>query len=328
MKSTNNQSQWVKILLALLLLVLLGFLYSKLPPGFPELLKNGVLLTLFAALVLYLAKAFPDSAGKLILNASNPPKYMLIAGLSKDTRKDQGTDVKFQDFHIGRGKTRENSNAVYYMWADNFQKSQINASIIGNEIPYLQILFKNSFESWPCNIAIIPFDFQALENNPFKRYLVFEAQVLDLSQEIDSYIDYLCKSEGVSGLDELKISKLDKIGVSVRVVDGNLQHWYYSLSTRRRRQFEITEKKRWKKCYVNLTNLTKETKNNWKLFGSDGNHLSRSKRPDFSIISLVVLEFGRYSDVGTLQGGIGAIGIRNIRLTDEQPNPKEDLFLN
>lgn len=121
----------------------------------------------------------------------------------------------------------------------------------------------------------------------------------------------------------------EDVEVGFRVVNGWLQHWFYSygetegfIKIKLRPHCMIEPGQNisdWKSFSLDLENHQK-----WKLFKSDGNYRYSPREADFSYISFVIFEFGcsqgnEESALAQRPGsGSGELDIRNIRL-EENP---------
>ena len=184
----------------------------------------------------------------------------------------------------------ENINAVQFLWADTFRGSRIHARVDVRE-KCLRIEFKNEPESYPCNVAVRAKEEIALANNSHRPVLGFEARIpKDVSENKN-----LLKS----------------VSLSVRLINGALQHWEYSNRPRECKQF-LVDSCEWKPFEVNL--LQSQL---WYRFDSDGNHLGGPNKPNFSIICCVIFELGSLTARGLPGTGAGVVEIRRIRLRGE-----------
>ncbi len=209
-------------------------------------------------------------------------KFYTFFGLDEITRSG---DV-FQDFDIKR--PGGNINAVYYLWADTYKASSINA-FVNSEERFLRISFKNESGSYPSNIAIRPKSEQALANTLQKPYLSFEARIPQEAVQNNTL--------------------LEKVSIVVRVVNGWLQYWVYEDKPGESIQFPV-EGGEWRRFSVDLRST------HWHLFRSDGNMYYGPKKAGFSIVSGVILELGSYNVPGRPGPGEGMVDIRHIRLAD------------
>ena len=200
-------------------------------------------------------------------------------------RRELRTGDVFQDFVR---RPNDNINAVYYLWADVFTASQIDASV--QDESFLRISFNNQPGSYPCNVAIRPESEQALKNDPQKRYISFEARIPEESLQDEDL--------------------LSEVAIGIRLVNGWLQHWEYAMYPHEYIQFKLNNSE-WKSCFVLLDDAHK-----WNLFKADGNHLYGPEEPDFGIIASVIIEVGGYKGPGRPSEGKGIIDIRAIRLTN------------
>jgi hypothetical protein len=211
-----------------------------------------------------------------------PLKFYTFCGLDEITRSE---DV-FQDFDIKR--PGGNINAVYYLWADTYKASSINA-FVNSEERFLRISFNNEPGCYPGNIAIRPKAEQALANTLQKPYLAFEARIpREASQNS---------------------RQLEKVSIVVRIVNGWLQYWVYEDKPGESIQF-LVEGSEWRRFSVDLRST------HWYLFHSDGNVHYGPKNAEFSIVSGVILELGSYNVPGRPGPGEGMVDIREIRLAD------------
>lgn len=202
-----------------------------------------------------------------------------------------------QDFNVSRAGGTNNINPIQFLWADALYGNTISAKNIG-ERNSLRIHF-NHYGGWGCNIAIRCQDGKACHNTNRSKYLTFDARIP--SEEI----------KRIKRRDRLKL--LNKIGISIRIVNGKLQHWEYAYNPKEyiTRNVEATE---WDKELVKV-NLSDE--NNWHQFKSDGNIINEPDGPDFSIIASVILGFGSVPKcTNEPEPGSGIIDIRKIELSD------------
>lgn len=212
---------------------------------------------------------------RTLLSESNLKLYT-FAGLKEELRE----DTIFQDFDTTR---QDNINAVYYLWADNFRGSEVNACVDSGS-RFLRIRFDNEPGCYPCNVAIRPEQDRALSNLSYK-YLTFEAIV---------------PNEALSNENLLK-----KISLAVRIVNGHFQHWEYAFRPNEYRVFEVST--RWTKFKIDIADHSK-----WYLFQSDGNYIFGPKKAEFSVIASIIFEMG--SKGARPREGKGIVDIRMIRL--------------
>ncbi|HEX3019723.1 MAG TPA: toll/interleukin-1 receptor domain-containing protein [Chitinispirillaceae bacterium] len=201
-------------------------------------------------------------------------------------------DVTIQDFAISRvGMGEKNINAVQYLWADTFTGCKINAVIKKDRIPCLRVEFDHR-GGWGCNLAIRPKCEMAYHNKGY-RYLVFDA-ILPKDMETESN------------------DLLKEVSVAVRIVNGRLQHWEYSVHSREYINL-IVKESTWGLEPVKIDLMS----DNWHLFTSDGNIKTYDDDPNFSTITSVILKFGSTPDVtGEPARGKGIIEIRSLYLSD------------
>jgi hypothetical protein len=215
------------------------------------------------------------------LDTVPPLDLYTCCGLKKPTSKSS----IFQDFKIDRDGV--NPNPVYYMWADNFKSSTINAEIVNEPEPSLRISFDHTKDSWGCNIALRPYNDTGIiaENS----YLCFESRLIKAT------------NYGTN---------LDNVAISLRLTDRRLTHWEYALPPNDYRPTKhhqiLVDKYDWKQYYINLRSK------DWQLFKMDGNYLYASKKPDFSVIATMVLSFGAYNPEFRPGPGKGIVEIKNF----------------
>jgi hypothetical protein len=171
------------------------------------------------------------------------------------------TDV-FQDFVIDDGRI-DNPNPVSYLWADACGGGNTISAVLDSEdgLPHLRISFDNKPRTYSSNIGIRPVGERAVLTKG-NRYLSFDARV---------------------DKDPADLKALDEVFCGARVVDRWLQHWAYGPQGRYR-PLKIT--KSWPTQVLDLGSRE------WWLFPADGNRFHGPAKPDFSIISSLVLEFG------------------------------------
>ncbi|NJL47210.1 MAG: hypothetical protein HC929_06540 [Leptolyngbyaceae cyanobacterium SM2_5_2] len=216
-----------------------------------------------------------------------------LSGLQGEVKKSS-----FQDFDIAG----ENKNAVYFFWADvsTSLASLIHASINRNG-KYLHVIFQ-SHSIGGVNVAIRPSGDKVRIRDNRMRYLTFDMRIEKGHEDIE---------------------------VGFRIVNGWLQHWFYSygdtegfIKVKLRHYCLINPRQdisEWKSFSLDLENNQK-----WTLFKSDGNYRYSPKVPDFGYISFIIFEFGcsQGEEEGALAQrpgvGSGELDIRNIRL-EENP---------
>jgi hypothetical protein len=217
-------------------------------------------------------------------------KLYTFCGLQNEVERDT-----FQDFDI----VGENRNAIHFFWADlsTPSPSEIHARI-DRPGKFLHVSF-DSHSIGGTNIAIRPSgDNARVRNN--RRYLAFDMRIPKGNEDIE---------------------------VGFRVVNGWLQHWFYSygntegfIKIKLRPHCVITPEQDisdWKSFALDL-----ETNQKWKLFKSDGNYRYSPRETDFDYISFVIFEFGcgqekEESVLAQRPGpGSGELDIRNIRLEE------------
>lgn len=220
-------------------------------------------------------------------SGSNPQPLYTFHGLKPKLR----SHAVFQDFKIDKAGG-VNRNAVYYMWADADSHNTIQASIENNNSDghFLRIVFINN-DLWLSNIAIHPISEQALDNraepggNSKIKY-----RFLKISARVQKY-----ENEG-----------LDEIGIVLRICDRNLTYWEYGNKSNESLQIKLSTGN-WQQKSVDL-------EGEWNKFGSDGNYLNSLTKPDFTVISGMVLVFGGYNSKGQIPkfGGEYSKGIIDI----------------
>lgn len=221
-----------------------------------------------------------------------PPSSMYYKFLGLDRRTtEQRYGSVFQDFNVKRSGEHFNINAVQYLWADALPANTISGEIIRDNksnIPYLRVKFNHN-GGWGCNIAIRPQNEKALFNKC--KYLTFEARI---------------------PADEIKEGFLERVGISVRIINGYLQHWEYAFNPREYIVLPV-EANEWGGKQIKISLYKKKF---WNLFTSDGN-CDGPVEPDFSIIAAVVLKFGEIpNSPGEPCPGKGVVDIRALQVTD------------
>ncbi len=280
---------------------------------------QNFLVFLVVFLVVFVIVAFPfmilfklikpnQILGDIIKKIQQKKLYTLVGQIKEETL----SESMFQNFEVSRNPIRKNPNPIYFMWADTYAKSYINAFIEKyekqqsgeeKEYHYLKVLFLNN-SKWKGNIAILPHDFFAIKREKDKKYLTFKAKRLSIDPHEEEYSKSLSENEKL----------LSDIGISIRLVDAELQHWIYFPDSRDATVetiAKVSSEEYWAKFAVDIENQSK-----WQQFKNDGNYLYGSKKPDFSVITLVILKFGGYNEMG-LTEGFGSIGIRDICLKSE-----------
>jgi hypothetical protein len=220
-------------------------------------------------------------------------KLYTFCGLQNEVSQDT-----FQDFNI----SGENKNAIHFFWADlsTPSPSEIHAKI-DKAGKFLHASFENH-SIGGSNIAIRPSGDKARIRDNRMRYLAFDMRISKGNEDVE---------------------------IGFRVVNGWLQHWFYSygdtegfikIKLRPHCMIEPGQDiSDWKSFSIDLENPQK-----WKLFKSDGNYRYSPKEADFNCISFVIFEFGcsqgkEESALAQRPGlGRGELDIRNIRL-EENP---------
>ena len=200
-----------------------------------------------------------------------------------------------QDFNVSRKGNTHNINAIQFLWADALFGNSISAEHM-KDGKTLKIRFDHK-GGWGCNITIRCQDGHACLNENKSRYLRFDARIPH--EEIQRVAE--------AGL-------LHEVGISIRIVNGLLQHWEYALNPKEYIVIPV-KKSKWggKPVKVDLSDPLR-----WHQFTSDGNIKVDREGPDFSIIAAVILKFGKIpQDPIEPQPGRGIIEIRAIELTDD-----------
>ncbi|WP_435548371.1 toll/interleukin-1 receptor domain-containing protein [Desulfobacterium sp. N47] len=199
-----------------------------------------------------------------------------------------------QNFDVKRTAGAHNINAVQFYWADSLFANTISAENI-KDGKTLRVRFDHK-GGWGCNIAIRCQDGMACHNKNRSRYLIFDARIP--LEEIQ---------------DSIKSETLNEVGISVRIVNGRMQHWEYAFNPR---EYIIcsVRKNEWggEPVKIDLSdNLL------WHQFTSDGNIKLDPDGPDFSVIAAVILKFGKVPQFPTEpEPGRGIIDIRALQLID------------
>ena len=200
-----------------------------------------------------------------------------------------------QNFNVSRKGDTHNINAIQFLWADALFGNSISAKHM-KDGKTLRIRFDH-MGGWGCNITIRCQDGLACLNENKSRYLSFDARIP--LEEIQRFAE-----------SEL----LHEVGISIRIVNGLLQHWEYGLGTKEYIVVPV-KKSKWggKPVKVDLSDRLL-----WHQFTSDGNTKINQEGPDFSIIAAVILKFGKIPlDPIEPQPGKGIVEIRAINLSDE-----------
>lgn len=218
------------------------------------------------------------------------PVYYKFLGLDRRTTEQRHGSV-FQDFNVKRSGEHSNINAIQYLWADALPANTISGEIIEDKrtnIPCLRVRFNHN-GGWGCNIAIRPQNEKALFNRC--KYLTFEARI---------------------PAEEIKENFLEHVGISVRIINGYLQHWEYAFNPREYIILPVEENE-WGGTPIKISLYNKKF---WNLFTSDGN-CDGPTEPDFSIIAAVVLKFGEIpSSPAEPKPGKGVVDIRALQVAD------------
>lgn len=190
----------------------------------------------------------------------------------------------FQDFRILQKVKRGNINAVQYMWADARAGNTIHARIVDST---LRVYFETANGSYPPTIAIRGKDESPLMNVPCRKYLAFGVRTC--------------------GDDKRPVSPCT---ISVRVVNGHLQHWVYG-SRDSGPVWENVERNAWKTVKIDLSSQA------WHRFKSDGNPAGP---PDasFECVCAVILEIRSQEVRGTDEKETGEIEISQMVLLDDE----------
>lgn len=279
----------------------------------PLLIIIIALSCLSISLLTYYFPPVTSTKGQKLTNQTVPTKkvvqekklYTFVGNLEEEPKPNS----RFQNFCVDRLYRRENPNPIYFMWADTYKKNYINAFVEEPHDPktsYLKVLFLNNPDSYPSNIAIMPYNHSPIQPTAEKIYITFEAKVLEMSEEEESYNQFLYQGQDKKSLSE--------IGISIRLVDAELQHWTYSVDGKVPRLGMVHSKDNWQELAIDIKVEKNEKK--WRPFEEDGNYLYGSKKPNFSVIALVFLEFGGNGELG-LKEGFGSIAIRDIRLKSD-----------
>jgi hypothetical protein len=328
-QNSQNQIRWLLILLAIAGLVILTALHiwssiHSVPPGTMTVQQASMKLLgdatagIVGSLISYLFIYFVfikqginqqlENIKQNIKQDINATSGKMIQGLIENMQRVGDSDVKlytfcglqsevnqdiFQDFNIAGG----NNNAIYFFWADlsTPSPSRIDARI-DKAGQFLRVSFDNH-SIGGSNIAIRPSGNNVRIRDDRMRYLAFDMRISKGNEDVE---------------------------VGFRVVNGWLQHWFYSYGDRegfikiKLKPHCMIEPGQdasdWKSFSLDLENLQK-----WTLFRSDGNYRYSPSEADFGYISSIIFEFGcsqgnEESALAQRPGlGRGELDIRNIR---------------
>ncbi|MCX5772438.1 MAG: hypothetical protein NTZ09_19485 [Candidatus Hydrogenedentes bacterium] len=270
---------------------------SGLMPGFHQPISanvriavgaQGAVLFLVGTLLVVRTGSTPSRR-----SSQETPLYKLY-GLNTPRAGDE-----FQNFHI----TTENSNPLQFMWADTVAGSRICPRIDHNS-QFLRVEFLNAQNAPPCNIVVRTMGQAPLLNVPRRNYLQFQARVPTCQPKFTrpTAQTFHKDQELPAGAPQ----RLRRVALSVRLVNGMLQHWAWQGRSQAPRHL-VVEGHSWKTFKLPLGE-------GWARFNTDGNPEGPSK-PDFSILSAVAFEIG---DEGPPppSGSYGLVDIRDIRCAD------------
>jgi hypothetical protein len=225
---------------------------------------------------------------KRILDLEKSAKFYTFSGLHDELREDD----LFQDFDLDR-ESGTNINPVQFLWADSVSPHNVSpttdpggkagamrAWVMSGE-NCLRVMFKSS-SPWPSNICLRAKDERALFNVRRHRYLSLEARVPAGQPEV---------------------------ALTVRLVNGWLQHWEYTTPSGVPAMFSIPASGEFKRMLVDLADQSR-----WRLFPSDGNRVCGPKAADFNVIVGVVLELGTSNPGARPGAGESIADIRDVRL--------------
>jgi hypothetical protein len=197
----------------------------------------------------------------------------------------------FQDFSVSRNSATGNVNAVSFLWADTLRGDSVRASIMEEDGgAFLRTWFDVHQDSWGCNLSIRP-------QNERPAYLK------------DSGLNFLTLHFRIPENGSQNADHLRSVGIAILVINGMLQHWQFAGRENQFIQKEVTSPS-WQRIDIPLDPECCQ----WALFSSDGNRkFGNLEKPDFSIISSVIIKVGAFtSQRNELGAGKGIIDIGKI----------------
>jgi len=234
------------------------------------------------------------------IETSNPPlgDYYKFYGL-----RGFRSGNLIQDFNVSGEGCSHNVNPIQFLWADALYGNTISAYTVNNikGENFLRIKF-NHRKRWGCNVAIRCQDGLACWNENNLKYLTFNARIPLIE------IEKLKRTTKSNVLDK-------EVGISVRIVNGLLQHWEYAIGPGAYKILPVRANK-WGSNSIVKVDLSDT--NFWYLFTSDGNFIDDHSTPDFSVIAAVILKLGKIPEYTTEPGpGEGIVDIGAIHLSDD-----------
>ena len=296
-----------------------GIVPEKLP--IPFNLLQGVVATesegftkLYGSLAgaLKIAKPKPDPDFATIVNemrelekklarVTRDPQALppLLADLYKRVKARGERDIRLHTFlgqdakpaALGDEATPVDATNVMRLWADAAHDNSIHVTLGKSDgRKLLRIRFTNQKGSLPADVTIRPLGFRAIGVPRQRRFLVMDVRAP-------------ASGEGNTGSDMT-------LAVAVRLIDAQATQWSYAKRDLKK-MFSIPVSDDWSNIVVDLHN-------DWELFRSDGNHRYAGNRPDFSVISAVVIEVGT-PGANRPGPGIGEVEVSGLRLCRKVP---------
>jgi hypothetical protein len=210
-----------------------------------------------------------------------PPPFLNAYGLQMGIR----TEPLYQNFDCD--KEDRNTEPVQFLWADSRRSNWIRSKLIISPLEnFLRIEFEHRGGEG-CDISIRPQNETALLNDYSQ--LVIDARV---SGNGDQF--------------------LPVIGMSLRLVNGYMQHWRLHRTTENPKIYAIESREFGKAVRIPLN------ESEWVLFGADGTvdrgPTKKNNKPDLRIISSINLSLGGYKKYQhSPLPGWGQLDINEIR---------------
>jgi transcriptional regulator with XRE-family HTH domain len=228
-----------------------------------------------------------------LLSREDPNLYTSI-GLYAELGKGESDEVPFQDFQPHTGRL---NNPISYLWASS-EGGEISARSLPDDDTdrLLRIRFHNT-DQFPGNVAIHPTCLTARQKPDRQIYLTFLARMPDQEEP---------------RLDNAGPVGDGQISLSVRISDAQLQQWEYRDSVSY--LLPPVAGSDWNTFVVDLE--FNAVRPHWKKFGTGVSF--PGERPDFSVITGIVIEVGRGKPGERPGQGDGVVDIMRIHLTADR----------
>jgi predicted alpha/beta hydrolase family esterase len=194
---------------------------------------------------------------------------------------------------LGKLEDTDALEQIYFLWADASEGSTVSAEVVQeNTEKFIRIKFNNK-SSVSSNVALRPGGITLIFRKEGYQEIKFKARIPSETQEAD----------------------LNKVQVSIRVIDALTTHWKY-IKPGRSEYYEplIVESSNtaggWIEMKVDLGNHDK-----WHFFDSDGNWKYRASYPEFTSILAIIVEVGSHQKNGHCPGeGQGIVDIKDFSI--------------